>query len=252
MRASQRLDEWKNNLNIDYFDRQFVTPYRSTVKFCEWLEDIGTLEKKSAMNILDIGTGKGSNIYYMNQQFPFCNFLGLDINDELVMQGNAFMKEQNIANCKLEYADLYSADLQKYKDVYNGIVSYQTLSWLPEYETALKNMIALNPDWIALTSLFYDGLIDCKIEIKEFQNPEDDQNLKASFYNIYSLPRIEKYFHNHGYKIFKFSPFEIDIDLPKPEHNNMQTYTQKMTDGSRLQISGPVLMNWHFIYAAKE
>jgi ubiquinone/menaquinone biosynthesis C-methylase UbiE len=252
MQTSQRLDEWKNNLNIDYFDRQFVSPYRSTVKFCEWLELIGAIETNSTLKILDIGTGKGSNIYYMNQRFPLCNYLGLDISDELVIQGNAFMKEQNMVNCKLEYADLYSTHLQKYKDAYNGIVSYQTLSWLPECETALKNMIALNPDWIALTSLFYDGLIDCKIEVKEFQSADDNLNVKASFYNIYSLPRIEKLFYNHGYKVFKFIPFEIDIDLPKPEHNNMQTYTQKMMDGTRLQISGPVLMNWHFIYAAKE
>ncbi|MBL0052367.1 MAG: hypothetical protein IPP29_13070 [Bacteroidetes bacterium] len=55
-------------------------------------------------------------------------------------------------------------------------------------------MIALAPDWIALTSLFYDGLIDCKIKIKEISKSDDDLNVRASFYNIYSLARIENIF----------------------------------------------------------
>lgn len=71
--------------------------------------------------------------------------------------------------------------------------------------------------------------------------------------NIYSLPRVENFFFENGYQVFKSIPFEIDIDLPKPEHSKMQTYTQKIVDeNKRLQISGPLLMSWVFIYAAKK
>ena len=31
----------------------------------------------------------------------------------------------------------------------------------------------------------------------------------------------------------------------------MQTYTETLQNGKRLQISGPLLMNWYFIYAEK-
>jgi hypothetical protein len=55
-----------------------------------------------------------------------------------------------------------------------------------------------------------------------------------------------------GYTVFKYCPFEMDIDLPKPEHTLMGTYTKTLPNGKRLQISGPLLMNWYFIYAAKE
>ena len=246
----QRLDEWTKNYNDEYFNRQFKAPYRSTVKFCEWLEQLGVLSNKTRGNIMDIG--KGANLYYMQQRFPNYNFLGLDINKDFVKEGITFFEKEKISNCKLEYGDLYHLDLKKYINGFDGIISYQTLSWLPEYENAIIEMIKLNPSWISLTSLFYDGWIDCRIEVQEFSSPQEKDNSKKSFYNIYSLPRIEKFLSENGYKIFKYIPFEIDIDLPKPTYKKMQTYTQKLFDGTRLQISGPILMSWYFIYAARK
>ena len=247
----QRLDEWIKNYNDDYFNRQFKTPYQSTIKFCDWLEKLGVLTKQSNCNIMDIGTGKGANLYYMNERFPNCQYLGLDINNDFIQEGNAFFEKENICSCRLEYGDLYNLDKIKYSNKFEGIVSYQTLSWLPEYEKSLNEMIKLNPNWISLTSLFYDGLVDCKIEIQEFKNANEKNSNKTAFYNIYSLPRIESFFFENGYKLFKYCPFEIDIDLQEPEHSHMQTYTKKLIDGKRLQISGPLLMNWFFIYAEK-
>jgi ubiquinone/menaquinone biosynthesis C-methylase UbiE len=247
----QRLDEWTKNYNNDYFERQFKTPYRSTVKFCDWLEELKVLNPQTKANIVDIGTGKGANLHYMNQRFPNCTYLGMDINKDFIDEGNKAIEKENLSNCHLEYGDLYNLDLAKHANKFDGIISYQTLSWLPEYETALEEIIKLNPKWITLSSLFYDGLVDCKIEVKEFHSPEDEASFKTSFYNIYSLPRIKHFFATKGFKTFKYSPFEIDIDLPKPDHSNMQTYTQKLMDGKRQQMSGPVPMSWFFIYAEK-
>jgi hypothetical protein len=248
----QRLDEWITNKNDDYADRQFKTTYRSTVKFCDWLEQLGALSQKSTCNILDIGTGKGANLYYMQKRFSKCQFEGIDINNDYIKEGNAFFESEKISSCKLEYGDLYELHSEKYAGRFEGVVSYQTLSWLPEYEIALTEMIKLNPEWISLTSLFYEGLIDAKIEIHSYNNPREKKSSRTISYNTYSLPRLENFFFEKGYKIFKFCPFEIDIDLPKPADLYMQTYTQKLNDGKRLQISGPLLMNWFFIFAAKK
>lgn len=247
----QRLDEWTNKYNDDYYNRQFNNPYQSTIKFCDWLEQLGAITNQSDFDILDIGTGKGANIYYMNHRFPNCKFTGLDINHEFIKEGNTFFGKGNIKNCKLEYGDLYNLDLKKLANRYEGIVSYQTLSWLPEYETALDEMLKINPKWISLTSLFYDGLVDCKIEVQEYSNAHDTSSYKTSFYNIYSLPRIKKYLADKGFGKFEFHSFEIDIDLPKPEHSHMQTYTITLNDGKRIQMSGPLCMSWYFIYAAQ-
>jgi len=205
----------------------------------------------SKSKILDIGTGKGANLYYMQQRFPSCQYKGLDINEEYVDNGKEFFKLHNINNCDIEYGDLYNLDLLRLADKFNGITCYQTLSWLPEYKHALNNIMKLNPDWIALTSLFYPGLIDARIEIDTYDHTESEKANRSIFYNIYSLPRLENFLSENGYGIFEYCPFDIDIDLPKPDHQNMQTYTRRLNDGKRLQISGPVLMNWFFVYAAK-
>lgn len=249
---TQRLDEWTDEHYADYYNRQFKTPYRSTIKFCDWLNELGVLSKQAKCNILDIGTGKGANLYYMQKRFSNCQYSGIDINNDYIKEGNSFFEEENISNCKLEYGDLYNLDSEKYANRFDGIVSYQTLSFLPEYENALTEIIKLNPGWISLTSLFYKGLIDAKIEINSFSNPQEKNSFRSIFYNVYSLPRIENFFREKGYKIFKYCPFEIDIDLPEPDHSYMQSYTKKLSDGKRIQISGPLLMNWFFIYAAKK
>ena len=85
-------------INEDYHNRQFITPYRSTVKFCDWLEQIGALSKQVTYKIMDIGTGKGANLYYMNKRFPNCQYLGIDINNDLIKEGNAFFKNWNLKN----------------------------------------------------------------------------------------------------------------------------------------------------------
>ena len=262
----QRIDEWTKTYNDEYFNRQFKTPYRSTVKFCDWLEELDVINTDSQSNILDIATGKGATLYYMQQRFPHCSFLGIDINNDFVQQGNCYFTNEQIQNCKLEYGDLYNLNLETFANKYEGIVMLQTLSWLPEAESALSEIIKLNPQWVAFSSLFYDGLVECKAEIYEYENfnkikTKDCGDMvvcenvikfkKSSYYNTYSIPKIKAFFEENGYKVFKYSPFEIDVDLPKLEHSHMGTHTLLLSNGKRLQVSGPLLMNWYFIYAER-
>ena len=60
---NQRLDEWIDNPNDEYYDGQFFSPYRSTVKFCDWLEELGLLDIRKPIKLIDIGTGKGANLF---------------------------------------------------------------------------------------------------------------------------------------------------------------------------------------------
>lgn len=246
----QRKDEWINNFNKDYFDRQFVEPYRSTIVFCDWLEKIGLLNSENSIKILDVGTGKGANMYYMAKRFPMIKFMGVDLNSTFVSEGNAIMKTNSLDNqCQLEVADIYNFD-KKYYDQYDGIVSYQTLSWLPDYKEPLRSLAKLKSPWIALTSLFFDGNVNCKIELEEY-NKSIEHEPKRTFYNVYSLRLIERFLTDLGFTEFFYTPFNIDIDIPKPDHKIMGTYTETLVDGKRIQISGPLLMNWYFIAAKR-
>jgi SAM-dependent methyltransferase len=247
-KMKQRTTEWIEKVDFQYHERQFERPYRSTVIFCDWLEQIGYIRKDSCLRILDLGSGAGANIYYMSKRYPNSIFIGVDINYDLVMKGNEFFEKNAIKNCSLEQGDIYNLD-KRYIGAFDGIISFQTLSWLPEFKEPIISMTKLNPKWIALTSLFYDGPLSCTIEVQDY-----DSNLQPcmkSFYNVYSLPVVRKFLSELGYCKFKFTPFEIDIDLPKPDSKGRGTFTEKLQSGRRLQISGPLLMPWYFIAVKK-
>ena len=244
----QRTTEWLEKVNTEYHERQFKEPYRSTVAFCDWLEEIGYIQKDGELRIMDLCAGQGANIYYMAKRYPKSTFVGVDINPDIVMNGNKFFQSNRIGNCYLEVGDIYKLD-RKYVSEFYGIVSFQTLSWLPEFKEPIGAMVNLQARWIALTSLFYDGQISCTIEVREYDTTLDPH--RDSFYNVYSLPVIGKFLSEKGYRNLQFAPFEIDIDLPKPNKKVMSTYTEKLENGHRLQISGPLLMPWYFIAARK-
>ncbi len=99
---------------------------------------------------------------------------------------------------------------------------------------------------MAFSSLFYPGEISCKIEVTEHRDQQ------SYFYNVYSIPQIAKFVKDYHFEVAKFEKFEMDIDLPKPATEDyMGTYTVQVNDdlesSKRLQISGPLLMNWGFL-----
>src|SRR3989338_8826 len=250
--GQQDVAEWLNvtkNGKMDYHEKQYDQHYRSTMSFCDWLESLKILDASRKLRILDLGAGQGANIFYMAKRFPNSEFVGVDINLSLVKWGNESFAARGVKNCHLLPGDLYALE-ESHREKYNGIVSYQTLSWLPEYQTPLEKMMQLNPEWIALTSLFYEGSVTCTIQVQDNTRPVGEKPYRQCYYNVYSLPLVEKLFADHGYTL-QFIPFEIDVDLPKPPGKGLGTYTEKLANGKRIQISGPLLMSWYFILAKR-
>lgn len=232
----------------DYHYKQYVKVYRSTERFVEWLEKSGYLKRKVQQNICDMACGGGANIAYMSSIFENVFFTGIDLLDELVIYGNKQLEGKD--NCRLYQGDWYNLDT-KWIGKFNGIISFQTLSWLPEYENALSSLAMLNPDWIAISSLFYEGDIEYTIKVKDYYRPYGNKEYGEAYYNIYSLNRIKEYFKQLGYSQFDYVPFDIDLDLPKPESLDLGTYTIKTEDKKRIQVSGALMMPWYFIVASK-
>lgn len=246
----QRTTEWlevTKNGKIGYHERQFKEPYRSTVAFTNWLDSL--LDLPHTDTICDIACGEGANLSYLAKRYPNIDFVGIDLNPDLIKWGNKIMKNNKIVNVKMTVGDIYQLP-GKNIGKFDGILSFQTLSWLPEFNEPIKKMISLNPKWIGITSLFFAGDVNCKIEVQDYTLPLGRQKYKETYYNVYSLKLVENLFREMGYTLFS-APFEIDIDLEKPKNGGMGTYTIKTVAGKRLQISGPLLMNWYFILAVK-
>jgi hypothetical protein len=102
-----------------------------------------------------------------------------------------------------------------------------------------------------MTSLFYDGPVNTIVRTQDYTIPIGDSPFRESYYNIYSIPLVREHLANLGYDSFACVPFEIDIDLKRPQEGGMRSFTQRLADGRRLQFGGPVYLSWHFIAATR-
>ncbi len=231
---------------LEYFENQFKNPYRSTVKFTEWLESRGLFA--DGARILDMGCGMGETLVYMAKRFPQVRFSGLDLNSELIERGRETFKQLGINNVELLEGDLFHPNAEL-TSKFDGILSLQTLSWLPHYKEPLEAFAQLKPRWVALTSLFFDGYVNTKTEVTvDLDKPEV---ARTNYYNTYSLPECVSFLKHLGFSETIYAPFEIDIDLPRTNPSGVGTYTEQTKDERRLMISGPLLMNWYFILSSQ-
>jgi SAM-dependent methyltransferase len=236
---------------LAYHRRQFDTPYRSTVAFCDWLAAEGKLDSDAASSVLDVGCGMGANTHYMSRRFPNSNFRGIDVSPTLVKRGREELKQRGAAaNCHIEKRDLYALP-KKYRGALDGVISFQLLSWLPSFERPVKAMASLARHWIAASSLFNEGDVDATIRVRDYTLPAPGRDHTESYYNVYALLRVQRHFAALGFDKFRHCRFDIDLDLAKPLDGGKGTYTERLADGRRLQISGPVLMSWYFIVATR-
>ena len=241
----QRISEWEMNLmdkvQLEYHTKQWDNPKRATIHFSNYISN----KIKNSNIVIDVGCGLGGSTYYISKQYPKCNFIGIDYIKELVDKGNVIIKNKKQHNIKLKQDDWFN--LRSYKNI-DGVISLQTLSWLPEYKKPLEELfVKIKPNWICLTSLFHEGDISVKTEITEHSRN------KSAFYNTYSIPSIQRFVKEFGYHVEEYKPFEIDIDIPKPTQlNRMSTYTILTNEKKRLQVSGPLLMSWYNLMIVKD
>jgi ubiquinone/menaquinone biosynthesis C-methylase UbiE len=228
---------------IDYHLKQYEEPKSYTKYLINHIK-----EKKLISNgdfIIDLGCGCGANSFFFSKCFKHCNFLGIDINPRYIKIANKY----KLGNLKYKVGNLFDIKLKK---KIKGILSIQTLSWLNDYKKALSSMFELKPEWILITSLFYDGPVTAKIIINDFSRTMGKLKYRKTYYNIYSIDELKKYSQKYNYNLFEFKPFELSLDLTSPSNKSMGTYTEKLENGKRIQISGPILMNWYTLILKKQ
>jgi ubiquinone/menaquinone biosynthesis C-methylase UbiE len=244
--SQQRLDEWQmlDDAGYRYHNIQWDMPKRSTIAF----ETFAKEHIANSKNIIDMGAGGGASTASIAAKHNNVHFTAFDYSKELTNIGSKIAHERGITNLSFEQGDWFNlAESKKY----DGCISLQTLSWLPDYRWPLEEIFRkISPNWLAMTSLFYEGDITCRIEVEEHKKN------KKCFYNVYSLPAISRLCNEEGYSLVKATPFDIDIDIEKPtDLDIMGTYTRKLvsdkTSQERIQISGPLLMNWYMLLIKK-
>ena len=246
--SKQRTNEWTglDDRLKHYHLSQYQNPKRSTVAFEAFIRP----QLQGTGKVLDLGGGSGSATAFLAERHPEVEFVCGEYVDELITLGREIARTENRDNLSFRQLDWF--DLPPLTE-FDGVMSLQTLSWLPECAGPLTQIFEkVAPRWIALTSLFYEGDISARTEVCE--NRRDGGAGRRAFYNTYALPEISRLCQQHGYRLSRVEDFEIDIDLEKPaDPDFMATYTEQLArDGSRIQISGPVLMNWKTLLIEKQ
>ena len=85
--------------------------------------------------------------------------MGLDFNKGLMEYGKKF---NTFNNLKLKFGNILKLN-NNFINKFELITSFQTLSFLEDYEKASLQMIKLKPNYICISSLFWEGLIDFKM-----------------------------------------------------------------------------------------
>ena len=240
-RKRQHYDGEKDKELIISSFKKCISEKREMDIFLEKL--ISPLIKSKKKNILDACCGIGHISYFLNQISPKSKFWCVDQTSYLIEEGKKLF--HNKKNIFFENEDIYNIS-RKYKKAFDISINWRTISWLPYYDQILKELIAVTKDHIFLSSLFYDGDIDFITQVREFKT-ETGQEHFNDYYNVYSLPQFKKFVFGLGAKNIETYDFDISIDLPKPPIDEMVSYTEKLENGKRLQISGAVILYWKII-----
>lgn len=201
--------------------------------------------------VLDMACGAGANMLYMGNRHENIQFVGMDIDQEYINYANQVVDDYSkYNNCKFYIGDWFNVD-PKWINTFNGVISFQTVLMFSDYREALSKLAALHPDWIAFSSLFYEGDIEYVNKFRNYYRPSDGKEYTECYYNIHSTIRCREFMKELGYCNFEYMPFEIDIDIPRTDSKDIGTYTVKTEEGKRIQISGGLMMPWYFVIAYK-
>lgn len=221
--------------------RKYVTQKQEIDKFLEKL--ITPYIQNKSLSVLDACCGIGHICGILSELSPQSKFLGVDSTPYLIDEAKKIFSDNKALS--FEVADVYDFAKSNAKK-FDVSISWKTISWLPNYLEMMKSLISMTKKYIFLSSLFYDGEIDFEIKIHEHKK-ERGQSGSSSYYNVYSYPQFQKSMSGLGAKKIEASNFEIEIDLPRGDPNVMGTYTEQLSNGKRIQISGAVLMSWKVI-----
>ena len=240
-RERQHYDGEKDKEYIISSFKKCVTEKREMDKKFETI--ILPFIKSKKYNILDACCGIGHISYFLSEINPESKFLGIDQTSYLIDEAKKICI--NKSNISFELNDIYDIS-KKYQKKFDISINWRTLSWLPYYDQMLENLFAVTKKHIFVSSLFYDGDIDFITQVREFKTETGESHFN-DYNNVYSLPHFKKFVYELGAKNIEVYNFDIDIDIPKPPLDQLVSYTEKLENGKRLQISGAMLLPWKII-----
>ena len=227
--------------NLKWHVNQYTATNRSTIRLGEFAARILAHEDPPT-EVLEVGCGGGSKMLHLSEVFPAAHWSGVDIADEALEIGREHLDSKRFA---LIHGDMNELEKTFGPKRFDISFSIMTLMNLEDYERPIQQMMAVTKKWLFVLNLFSDSEVNAFVRLRgRLAGPQEGM---AVNYNVYSLPRFDDFCRQHGATEIVTEPFEIDIDIPRPDHRGMGTWTERLADGRRLQRSGPLAMPWWFV-----
>ena len=147
--------------------KQYKSTYQSTIEFDKFIKK-KLLKSKF---ILDAGCGEGGTLSFYAKKYKHLKIIGLDYRKYNIATSRKYFKKFNLdKNTKFKKIDLLKKINDKNLNNPDGIISEKTFCTFKNIEIVLNNLINLNPKWIAINSLFFDGNLDILIHTRNTSN----------------------------------------------------------------------------------
>jgi len=235
-------------------NKQVKKPYFSTIEFDKFIHS----KIKKSKTILDAGSGQGGTLFYYVNKYRNIQFTGMDYREQNIQISKKLFKKNLLKNCNFIKFDLLKKNKRKIKEI-DGIICQKTFCTFKNIEIPMTNLIKLNPDWIAINSLFWEGEMDVLIHIRDRKEslsgdktiiPGADGDPDGDF-NIHSVNNLERHLSKKNYKISKIKKFFPSKKIKTDDKNYRGTYTMETSINKNTMFSGPVFLPWYFILIEK-
>ena len=238
-------EECKDGRFINY-QKGYLKVEPSIVKFLKKIL-AERYETNSRLSVLDVASGIGYVSHYTSQLFPEWSFTCIDYEKRLIECGCELIRNPAI---QFYQGDLYElGDLQLGGDFeYDIVILWMTLWVLDDIQRVFALLRSRTKKYgrVYISSLFHDFEVDIEAYLTDYTLPTQGYRLP---YRTFSKKHFEEKYLREGWDI-TWHPFEIDVDLPQ-SGKGTGTFTEKLADGRRLQISGGYLMSWNILELRK-
>jgi SAM-dependent methyltransferase len=240
--ATRMTELFKSDTTLLKNYNEYQARYSTTIRESDKILLSLIAQQSNRGTLLDIGCSTGNFLSHVRAAFPETKLTGGDI------------AESSLAICRanpnLAGVDIRRMDITNVEGSYDIVVSNAVTSVVNDdiFERGMKSIArGLKPGGVFITFEWMSQFDGQSIEIREKTRDYPD----GFWLYFRSYAHVRSALTAAGLADIEYMPFEIQIDLPFPGFDSVQTYTIKDEHGKRMNFRGVLFQPWAFVTAKK-
>jgi ubiquinone/menaquinone biosynthesis C-methylase UbiE len=226
-------------------DRYYLHSVQRKTEQQKRLEQLVAALPSQPARVADIACGAGAASYHLSELLPRAEFCLVDKNPSAVALARKVMAGRKAT---VSEGDIFLLGLPT--DEFDLVICWQTLSWIDDPKAATRELIRVTrPGGTVLASSLFNEGFDVDIQAYVRDRTRSSSSAGTYTYNTYSRSTVDEWLQDLGCD-FEILPFDIAVDLPRAGRG-LGTFTERLADGRRMQISAGLLMNWGILKIVK-